>query len=204
MTIITTDAELDEIYGAPVQRSVTKELDHISEHYRAYIEAAPFAVIASAGEAGLDCTPRGDPAGFVAVIDRTTLHLPDRRGNNRIDTLRNLVRDPRVSLLFLIPGIDVTMRVNGRAAISVDPDLCARYVLQGKAPRTVIIVTVESAYFQCPKALVRAKLWSPDHHVDRASLPTTGQMLAAVERDGAFAGAAYDENYPAHMERTIS
>ena len=136
---VTTDVELDAIYGEPVPRSITKEIDYISDHYRAFIEKAPFVVMATVGPEGLDCTPRGDPPGFVRVVDDKTVMLPDRRGNNRIDSLRNLVRDPRVSLLFLIPGVGETLRINGRAAIVTEPGLCESFALQRKVPRSVIV-----------------------------------------------------------------
>ncbi|MGF1651144.1 MAG: pyridoxamine 5'-phosphate oxidase family protein [Hyphomicrobiaceae bacterium] len=199
---ITTIAELDRLYGEANDRSLLKEIDHISDHYRAYIEAAPFVVVATAGPEGLDCSPRGDPGQVVHVVDPKTLVLPDRRGNNRIDALRNLVRDPRVSLLFLIPGIDVTMRVNGRAIISSDPDLLSRHMMQGKRPQTAIVVTVERVYFQCPKALVRSKLWSEVARVDASRLPTTGEMLEALS-SGTFDGVTYDASYAEHMAKTI-
>src|SRR5262245_768075 len=159
---ITTEAELDALYGAPVPAAITKEIDYISDQYKAFIDKAPFVVIATVGPEGLDCSPRGDPAGFVRVQDRKTVLIPDRRGNNRIDGLRNIVRDPRVSLLFLIPGIGVTVRINGRAEITTDPELCASFEMQGKAPRTVLVVAVDRIYFQCPKALVRSRLWSKE------------------------------------------
>lgn len=199
---VETDAQLDALYGAPVQRALDKEIDHVSAHYRAYIEAAPFCVFATVGPDGMDCSPRGDPAPLATVADPKTLLLPDRRGNGRIDALRNLIRDPRISLLFLIPGVDVTIRINGRAVISAEADLCARFTLQGKAPKTVIVVTVDRAYFQCPKALVRSRLWMSDAQVDGATLPSTGTMLQALgEAD--FDGQAYDAGYAAHMARTI-
>ncbi len=199
---ITTIEQLEEIYGDPVPRSLTKELDHISDHYREFIEAAPFMVVASSGPEGLDCTPRGDPVGrFVRVQDAKTVMFPDRRGNNRIDTLRNLVRDPRISLLFLIPGVNETMRINGWAKIVTDPALIESFDMKGKLPRSVIVVSVDRIYFQCPKALVRSQLWKADAQIPRSDLPTTGQIMAALERD--FDGAEYDRNYPEHMKRTI-
>ncbi len=194
---------LEAIYGEPPAPSLDKEIDYIHPHYAAYIEAAPFAVLATVGPEGTDCTPRGDPAGdFVRVADEKTVLLPDRRGNNRADSLRNIVRDPRVSLLFLIPGIDVTMRINGRAVISIDPELLASFELHGKQPRTIVVVTADRVYFQCPKALVRSKLWSEAARVPRETLPSTGTMLKALAQED-FDGEAYDANYPAHMARTI-
>lgn len=159
-------------------------------------------MIASAGPEGLDATPRGDPAPVAAVLDPGTVALPDRPGNNRLDTLRNIVRDPRVALLFLIPGVGETMRVNGRAEISIDPDHLARFELSGKLPRSVLLVTVERAYFQCQKALVRSRLWDPETRTDRSALPSIGAMLERIS-DGEVDGAAYDADYPERMNRSI-
>src|ERR1700759_3058459 len=168
---VTSEAELEAIYGQPAGPAVIKEIDHISEHYRRFIEASPFVVLATSGPKGLDCTPRGDPAGFVRVADSRTVLLPDRRGNNRIDTLRNLVRDPRISLLFLIPGIGRTLRINGRAVIRIDSKLRDTFKMEEKIPRSVIVVTVERAYTHCPRALIRSKLWDPSRHLDESALP---------------------------------
>ena len=198
---ITTQDQLSAIYGEPAQASLIKELDYISDHYRAFIEKAPFALIASVGEEGLDCSPRGDPPGFVKIVDKRTVQIPDRRGNNRIDTLRNLVRDPRISLLFLIPGIGETLRINGTATITVDPALLAQFEMHGKSPRSVIEVTVERIYFQCQKALVRSRLWQADAQIARTDLPSTGTILQAVEKS--FDGKTYDENYPERLKQTI-
>jgi PPOX class probable FMN-dependent enzyme len=199
---IQSVAELEALYGEPVKTSLIKELDHISDHYRAFIEASPFCAVASCGPGGLDCSPRGDPAGFVRVADSKTVMLPDRRGNNRLDTLKNLVVDPRISLLFLIPGVGETMRINGRAVISTDPELCAGFSMQGKAASSVIVVTVERIYFQCQKALARSRLWDPDARIDRATLPTAGQMAQALSTEP-FDGAAYDAEYPERMKKTM-
>jgi PPOX class probable FMN-dependent enzyme len=151
--------------------------------------------LATAGPEGLDCSPRGDAPGFVRVLDERTHALPDRRGNNRIDSLKNVIGDPRVALLFLIPGSGTTFRVNGRAVISADPDLLAAFAVNGQAPRTVLLVTVEAAYFQCARAIVRSHLWDPDRHVDPKSLPTPGEILAALSA-GEVGGAAYDAAWP--------
>jgi uncharacterized protein len=199
---ITTLEQLKAIYGEPVGNSLVKELDHVSDHYRAMIEASPFVVLATSGPEGLDCTPRGDPPGFVRVVDRNTLMLPDRRGNNRVDSLRNLVVDPRIALLFLIPGVGETLRVNGRAVISTDPALCRSFAMEDKLPRSVIVVTAERVYFQCPKALVRSRLWDPSRHVDRRSLPSSGQILAAI-RPGEIDAEALDRAYPERLKQTI-
>jgi len=201
LNTITSIEQLEELYGAAVPRSLSKEIDYISDHYRAYIEKSPFVVLASIGSEGLDCSPRGDPAGFVRVVDHKTVMLPDRRGNNRLDTLRNIVRNPLVSLLFLIPGAGETLRINGRAELSIDPDLCASFAIQGKAPRSVVVVTADKVYFQCQKAIARSKLWSGEGHVQRGDLPTAGQIMSALT-DG-FDHEAYDRNYPEHMKKTI-
>jgi PPOX class probable FMN-dependent enzyme len=159
-------------------------------------------MLASVGPEGLDGSPRGDAPGFVRVRDEKTLLVPDRRGNNRIDTLKNIVRDPRVSLLFLIPGIGETLRVNGRAAISADPALCESFTVQGKAPRSVLVITVDRVYFQCQKALVRSKLWEPASRIERSALPSTGTMIAALSQ-GTVDGEAFDRAYPERLRQTI-
>src|SRR6516165_11360647 len=156
--LITSLDQLRAVYGEPTDVSIAKEIDHVSDHYRAFIEAAPFFALATGGAEGLDCSPRGDAPGFVRVADRKTLMVPDRRGNNRIDSLRNIVRDPRVALLFLIPGSGNTLRVNGCAHLSRDAELLASFKVDGKAPRTVIVMGVEEIYFQCARAIVRADL----------------------------------------------
>ena len=199
---VSTIAELEAIYGDPLAQSLVKEIDHISDHYRAFIEKSPFMVLASVAEEGLDCSPRGDPAGFVRVVDEKTVMIPDRRGNNRIDTLRNIVRDPRVSLLFLVPGVGETLRINGRAAISVDPELCASFDMNGKSPHSVIVVTAERVYFQCQNALARSRLWDPEARIKRKALPSAGDILQALSKDN-FDGDAYDKNYPERLKKTI-
>ena len=199
---ISTIEELEAIYGEPLPQSLVKEIDYISDHYRSFIEKSPFMVLASVAEEGLDCSPRGDPAGFVRVVDEKRVMIPDRRGNNRIDTLRNIVRDPRVSLLFLVPGVGETLRINGRAKISVDPELCASFDMNGKTPRSVIIVTADRVYFQCQKALARSRLWDPEAQVERKELPTAGKILQSLSRDE-FDGEAYDRNYPERLKKTI-
>ena len=202
MNRITSETELEALYDQPVPTSILKEVDHITDDYRKLIEASPFAVLATSGPEGLDCSPRGDPRGFVRVADPKTLMVPDRRGNNRIDSLRNIVRDPRVALLFLIPGIGTTMRVNGRAHLSTDPELCASFAMEGKNPKCVIVITVERVYTQCQKAVVRSRLWDPDMHVAKSELPTVGEMMERLSH-GEFDGKAYDEEYPERMKRTI-
>jgi PPOX class probable FMN-dependent enzyme len=200
--LITDEASLVALYGASSPAALTKEVDYLHPHYRAMIAASPFVALATSGPGGLDVSPRGDPAGFVAIEDDRTLLIPDRRGNNRIDSLRNLVADPRIALLFLIPGIGETLRVNGRADISVDPALLARFPMQGKLPRSVIVVHVETVYFQCQKAVARSELWNPARQIARTSLPSTGTILADISR-GAAGGEQYDRDYPERMKATI-
>jgi PPOX class probable FMN-dependent enzyme len=200
--LITTMAELERLYGEVYPPAKAKEADRITPAYRKLIEAAPFFALASNGPGGLDCSPRGDPAGFVRVADEKTLLVPDRRGNNRIDTLRNIVHDPRVALLFLIPGCSETIRVMGRAAISTDPALTDAFVMEGKTPRTVLVVTVESVFYQCAKAVVRSKLWDASRHVDRKSLPSAGAILAELT-GGALGGPEHDRTAPERLKATI-
>ena len=197
---ITTMDQLLGLYEAPSDVSSAKEIDHVSDHYRAFIEAAPFFALATGGPDGLDCSPRGDAPGFVRVAGPKTLMVPDRRGNNRIDSLRNIMRDPRVALLFLIPGIGETIRVTGSAALSIDPDLLASFTVNGKLPCCVIVITVERVFYQCTKAIVRSKLWDPARHVDRTRLPTTGAILAA-QTAGRLGGAEHDRG---QLERTMA
>jgi PPOX class probable FMN-dependent enzyme len=199
---VTTMAALEALYQAPVQNSLTKEIDHINAPYRALIEAAPFFALATVGPDGMDCSPRGDAPGFVRVQDAKTLLVPDRRGNNRIDSLRNLIHDPRVALLFLIPNCGETIRVNGRAAISTDPALCESFIVEGKVPRVVLVVTVDRVYYQCPKALVRSKLWDPSTWRDRQALPSTGKILAEVT-GGRHDADKHDREYPQRLKETI-
>lgn len=197
--------ELHELYGQPVPTAITKEVDRLVPLHVEYIEASPFVVLATSGPDGMDCSPRGDPAGFVHVVDDGTLHLPDRRGNNRLDSLRNIVRDPRVGLLFLIPGIGVTLRINGRAALLTDAELRARYAMGDKVPATVIEVSIDTVYTQCPKALIRSKLWDPNghrsHDGDRP-VPTVGQVMEQIT-SGEFDAAEYDAAYPERLAKTI-
>lgn len=200
---ITTIEALEALYQpAPVQASTVKVADHITPHYAALIEASPFVALATVGPEGLDCSPRGDRPGFVRVADPKTLMLPDRRGNNRLDSLRNIVRDPRVALLFLIPGSGTTFRVNGRAALSADPVLLDSFAIDGKPPRTVTIVTVEEAYFQCARAIVRSGLWKTESQVDPKTLPSPGAMLAEVTQ-GEVGGEAYDQAWPERAAKTL-
>lgn len=199
---ISDITDLEALYGAAGEASLVKETDRVVPVYRAFIEASPFAALATRGPDGLDCSPRGDGPGFIRVQDDKTLLLPDRRGNNRIDSLRNIVRDPQVALLFLIPGIGETLRVNGRADISVDPALLESFVIDGKAPKTVLVIHVEAVYFQCSRAIVRADLWNPDKRVERTTVPSPGEMLAVLS-ENRVGGEAYDKALPERVKTTL-
>ena len=201
-SLITTVDELRAIYGEPGEASTVKETDRVTPQYRAFIDASPFAVLATSGPEGLDCSPRGDAAGVVRVRDERTLLMPDRRGNNRVDSLRNIVRDPRVALLFLIPGIGQTLRVNGRGQLSVDPELLASFAVEGKTPRCVVVIAVEAVYFQCARAIVRSDLWNPEKRADPKTLPTAGQILAAMS-DNRVGGEQYDREWPERAKRSL-
>ena len=195
MAVITSVEELRALYGEPAEPSVIKEVDRLTPAYRALIERSPFAILATGGPEGLDCSPRGDQPGFVRVVDDTTLLLPDRRGNNRTDSLRNIIRDPRVALLFMVPGSTSTLRVNGRASLTTDPDLLNSFSVEGRPPRSVIVIAIDSVYFQCSRALMRADLWNPGRFVDASCLPTQGQMLAEIS-DHRLGGEEYDRAWP--------
>ncbi|MGZ8157031.1 MAG: pyridoxamine 5'-phosphate oxidase family protein [Burkholderiales bacterium] len=190
--VINDLATLERLYGRPAGASVEKEVSHIHPHYRRMIEASPFVVLATSGPGGLDTSPRGDPAGFVLVEDEKTLLVPDRRGNNRVDSLRNIIADPRVALLFLIPGVGETLRVNGRAVISTAPALLQRFDMDSKLPRSVIVVHVETVFFQCSRAIWRSKLWDPATFIDRTSLPSLGRMIADIS-NSRIEAAQYDD-----------
>lgn len=202
MSIIDSVDALEALYGRPSENALVKEVDHVTPHYRAFIEASPFAVLATAGPEGLDCSPRGDRPGFVRIADPRTLMLPDRIGNNRVDSLRNVVRDPRVALLFLVPGSGSTLRVNGRAYLSIAPDLLDSFAVDGKAPRSVLVLAVDAVYFQCARAIVRSDLWNPAAQVDPASLPSPGAILAAITADR-LGGEAYDREWPERAKRSM-
>ncbi|KKB82360.1 pyridoxamine 5'-phosphate oxidase, partial [Devosia limi DSM 17137] len=176
MTTITSLAELEALYSpAPVAASTVKVAPAMTPEYRRLVEASPFVALATVGPEGLDCSPRGDQPGFVRIHDDTTLMMPDRRGNNRIDSLRNIVRDPRCAFLFLLPGSGTTFRANGRAHLSADPQLLESFAVEEKAPRTVIVLEIEELYFQCARAIIRSELWNPARHIDPRTLPTPGQ-----------------------------
>ncbi len=196
MNRIETIAELEAIYNvAPALASTAKELDHIAPAYQKMIALSPFVALSTIGPGGMDCSPRGDLSGFVKILDPKTLAMPDRRGNNRIDSLRNIVSDPRVALLFLIPGSGTTFRVNGKAYLTTDPDLCQSFAVEEKPPRSVIIVNVEACYFQCARAILRSGLWDPANHVAKDAIPTTGEVLESLTK-GEISAAEYNREWP--------
>ena len=200
--LVTSVEQLESLYGERLPTSIVKEIDHINPGYRKLIEAAPFVVVATSGPGGLDCSPKGDAPGFVRVVDEKTLMIPDRPGNNRLDGFHNLMSDPRVALLFIIPGVGETFRVNGRAKLSVDPALRESFAVNGKPARAVMIVTVETAYFHCSKALVRSKMWDPATHIPRTSLPSTGTIIAELT-EGKFGGEKYDREAPERIKSQL-
>jgi PPOX class probable FMN-dependent enzyme len=202
VSIIQTVEALEAIYGQPNEASTVKVADRITPRYQVLIDKSPFVALATSGPEGLDCSPRGDRAGFVRVHDEKTLMMPDRHGNNRVDSLRNIVRDPKIALLFLIPGAGSTLRVNGRAHLSVDADVLASFKMDGKAPRSVIVMTVDEIYFQCARAIVRSELWNPDKRVDPVSLPTPGQILAEMSGNR-VGGEEYDREWPERARQSL-
>jgi uncharacterized protein len=179
MDTIENPQQLRAIYGEPSERAVKKQLTRLDRHCRNFIALSPFLVIASSDPSGrCDASPKGDAPGFVRVVDDTTLLIPDRLGNNRTDTLGNLLARPGVGLIFFVPGINETLRVNGRARVTTDPELLEPLAVNGKAPRSGILVAAEEIYFHCGKALIRADLWNPDKHVARGAWPPLGRIIA--------------------------
>jgi len=197
------EAALRRAYDAgPGEASLAKVADHVHALYRPYIERSPFAVLATVGEHGLDTSPRGDAPGFVRVADEKTLLLPDRRGNQRVDSLRNITRDPRVALLFRVPGAGEALRVNGSARISASPALCAEFAVDGKAPASVLVIGVTSVFFQCARAVKRSRLWEPAGHIAAGALPSPGSILEALS-GRRIDGAAYDAGLQPRQQATL-
>lgn len=189
---IERESELREVIGSPTALVESKIADRLNDLTRQFIERSPFVCVATASPGGgLDVSPRGDPAGFVRILDERTLLLPDRPGNKLADSLTNLLADDRIALLFLIPGVGDSFRVNGRARIVQDEELLAPSAVDGKVPQLGIIVAVEEAYTQCSKALIRSDLWNPERHVARSELPSSGEIMRAVA-DPAFDAERYD------------
>lgn len=199
---IESVGQLEALVGTPGEASIRKESSVLVPAYKAMIAASPFVVLATNGPSGLDASPRGDRAGFVECADDRTILLPERPGNRRVDSLRNLLADPRLALLFLIPGIGETLRVTGRAQISLDPALLDRFEVEGKRPVCVLEISVDAVYFQCARAVLRANLWSPPDADIRERVPTPGAILAALS-DGAIDGCRYDLELPARQRKTL-
>lgn len=200
--IVTDIAELDTLYGKPAGASLAKVAPRLTPAYRAWVEAASFFALGSVGPGGVDVTPRGDAGAAVMVLDDHTLLVPDRRGNNRIDTLRNIIADPRVAFMFMIPGVSECLRINGRAAISTDPDLCLRLAAEGQLPRSVLWVEIDEVYFQCGRALIRSNLWGLAAGGRPPGIPTAGEMIAEVS-NGSEGGPVYDAALPERQRRTL-
>lgn len=201
--IVETIAQLEAIYNAPVPAAATaSDLSYLIPPYVELIEASPFFVLATSGPEGLDCSARGDPPGFVRVKDERTIMFPDRRGNNKIDSLRNIVRDPRVSLMFLFPGTGIILRLNGRALISTEEALLGSFAMAGAVPRSVVIVTVEAVFLQCARAIMRSKLWDAAAHIDPKRIPSVGDVLACATA-GKEGGKQFDELASARMGQSL-
>jgi len=199
MTWITTLDDLHAHYGTPAEAATVKVTPHLTPAYRAWIDRSRFCILTTVGPEGTDGSPRGDEGPVVTVLDPQTLALPDWYGNNRIDSLRNIVRDGRVSLMFLIPGANNALRVNGTARLTSDPDLRARFEKDGKQPRTVIVIRIAEVYSQCARALIRSALWTAGDQ--SAGLPTVGDMLREIT-EGRIDGKAYDANWPGRAPPT--
>lgn len=199
MQVIDSIEALEARYNKPGDASLIKVTDRLIPSYRAWIARARFVVLSTVGPEGVDGSPRGDEGPVVEIADDTTLLLPDWRGNNRIDTLRNIVRDGRIALMFMVAGSDIVMRVNGTAVVTDDAALTARFEHGGKYPRTVIVVTMAEVYPQCSRALMRAQLWASGDQSE--GLPTVGDMLAEVK--AGFDGAGYDRDWPARAKGTL-
>ncbi|MEL6105398.1 MAG: pyridoxamine 5'-phosphate oxidase family protein [Planctomycetota bacterium] len=202
MSDITTIEQLESIYGTPAETATVKVTDEITDDYRRFIEASPFLALATSGPNGLDCSPRGDSPGFVRLEGSKCLLLPDRRGNNRIDSLRNIVLDPRVALLFFVPGSLMTVRVNGLARISVERERLDSFETDGKPPRSVIVIDVQEVFFQCGRAILRSDLWNAEHHIGEGQLPTPGEILANLS-DDRVGGDGYDQEWPERARNTL-
>lgn len=199
---IQSAAQLAALYGPISEAAIKKELTYLHPLYQKLIAASPFFIMATNGKEGLDASPRGDPPGFVVIENEHTLLLPERRGNNRVDSLHNLIHDPRIGLLFMIPGMRESLRVNGRAIISIEPALLERFIVQGQPPKCVLIVKVEAVYFQCARAAQRAQLWQRASEPLLAGLPTPGELLSATS-GGTVDGEKYDRNLPQRLLTTM-
>lgn len=202
MTMIGDAGTLRECYPQPLERSLRKSLATLDAHMRHFIGLSPFLCLGTSGDSGADVTPRGDAPGFVHVLDERTLLIPDWPGNNRLDSLTNVVANPNVGLLFFIPGVSETLRVNGTGEVTMEPTLLERWTVNGKHPRSALQVTVREAYLHCAKALIRSKLWSDDYRIDRAELPSYAQILkdqGVTTQSVEELQAAIDESYSTRL-----
>lgn len=197
---IRTQSELQALFGPVGEASLRKEVAYLHPVYRSWIEASPFAVLATSGPGGLDVSPRGDPAPLVRIVDDRTILLPERRGNNRVDGLRNVLTDPRVALLFFVPGVGETVRVNGKASIKVTPELLSSFAVGGAQPKCVLQISVESVFFQCGRAILRSDLWG--HGQEARTVPSAGAVLAALTANE-LGGESYDRELPARQRSTL-
>ncbi|WP_340148571.1 pyridoxamine 5'-phosphate oxidase family protein [uncultured Sneathiella sp.] len=199
---ITTIEALEALYGPVNPNSLAKETPFLTPEYRRWIGEAPFFALASSGPGGLDCSPRGDAAGqLFRILDDRHIAIPDRRGNNRLDTLRNILHDPRVALLFLIPGIEETLRINGRATVTTESELIQSFRVGATTPLSVILVDIDAVYFQCARALKRSKLWDPAAQLAKGGVPTAGQMTRGAKPD--FDAETYDAELPARQQSSL-
>ncbi|MEM1069431.1 MAG: pyridoxamine 5'-phosphate oxidase family protein [Planctomycetota bacterium] len=202
MSNIENIEQLEAIYGHPGEASTVKVTTSLTPDYQAFVDTSPFLALATSGPDGLDCSPRGDRSGVVRVVDEHTIHLPDRRGNNRVDSLRNILHDPRVALLFFLPGSGTTLRINGSASICVESSLLESFAVNGKLPRSVVVIKIHEVFFQCARAIVRSELWNPERFVDVSSIPTPGQILANLTEDR-VGGEAYDREWPDRAKKSL-
>ena len=199
---ITTIEELENLYGDASEASIKKEVSYLHPHYQAIIKASPFAILATHSKNGMDASPRGDEPGFIRILDEHTLLLPDRRGNNRLDSLRNIIYDPNIALLFLVPGLGETLRVNGSAIISTDPDLIEQFEVNGKLPKTVLVIHVKTVFFQCSRAIHRSKLWQAHNEINNHLIPTPGKILSDLT-NSTIDGEKYDRELPERIRSTL-
>ena len=206
MQKITSIEMLEEIYDKPVsERAVWKEIDHINELYKQFVEASPFLILATHGEHGVDCSPRGDPGGVARVVAPDRIQIPDRKGNNRLDSMRNIISNAEVGIIFLVPGVGETIRVSGEAEILIDPELCRSFTINGKPASSVLSVSVRKAYYQCQKSIARAGLWDPARYIERGKLPSAGQMAKhfSTQHGQEFDAEAYDDGYNEYLKETM-
>jgi PPOX class probable FMN-dependent enzyme len=198
--------KLEQVYPTAVpQRSVWKEIDHVNALYRQFVEACPFLILATSDEQGIDCSPRGDAPGFVRVVSPKCIQIPDRRGNNRLDSMRNIIANPNIGVIFLIPNVGETLRLGGQAEILADAALCESFSVNGKPASSVLSISVDKVYYQCQKALARSRLWDPESYIERSRLPSAGQMAKhfSASHGAEFDVEDYDAGYAEHMKKTM-